>query len=175
MADAKHISEADLGPLRASEFWSNVDSAKNSDCWEWTGARNEMGYGRFFLGRNEYRAHRVAFALGKDTALPGVVMVCHRCDNPACVNPSHLFIGVAADNNADRAAKGRSAVPRALANGNGKLSDTDVHLVLTSPETGASLARRLGVSTALVSMIRTGRRRGRMVGAPGIEPGTTAV
>ena len=175
MADAKHISEADLGPLRDSEFWSSVEHAKNSECWEWTGTRNEMGYGRFFLGRNEYRAHRVAFAIGKDTALPGVVMVCHRCDNPSCVNPSHLFIGVAADNNADRAAKGRSAVPRALANGNGKLSDEQVSMVLTSAESGAAIARRLGVSTALVSMIRTGRRRQKLVGDAGVEPATFRV
>lgn len=175
MADAKHISEADLGPLRESQFWSSVDKSSHSGCWEWTGAIHQMGYGRFFLGRDEYRAHRVAFALGKDTAVPGVVMVCHRCDNRSCVNPSHLFIGLAADNNADKAAKGRSAVPRALANGNGKLSDDDVHQVLTSSEPGSHIARRLGVSTALISMIRTGQRRRQVVGAPGIEPGATAV
>lgn len=175
MADVKHISEADLGPLKSSDFWGKVEQRDPSSCWTWTGASNESGYGRFFLGRQEYRAHRVAFAIGKNTGLPGLVMVCHRCDNPACVNPSHLFIGLAADNNADKASKGRSAVPRAMMNGNGKLSDDDVRLVLTSNQTGASLARQLGVSTALISMIRTGRRRRPVVGAPGIEPGTPAV
>lgn len=77
-------------------------------CWEWTGSRCRKGYGLFRLANGRLmRAHRFALA----TFGGGVAddqMACHRCDNPGCVNPSHLFAGSAADNAHDRDAKGRA-------------------------------------------------------------------
>jgi hypothetical protein len=167
MADAKHITEQLRTSLQGSNFWQQVFNSEAGSCWPWIGTKTGQGYGRFFFGREEFRAHRVAFALAKNTALPGVVMVCHRCDNPECCNPDHLFLGEAKDNNADTLAKGRQITPRAKANGNGKLSDEDVQYVLSSKERGAEVARQLGVSPALVSMIRSGSRR--MVGDTSFE------
>jgi hypothetical protein len=174
MAIAKHISEPDLPNLAASDFWDNVRQGAPDECWPWIGSLTDKGYGRFFLDGVEHRAHRVAFALGKNTAVPGVVMVCHRCDNRPCANPGHLFIGLAVDNNGDARDKGRTYTQRGMRNGNGKLSDEQVAHILGSAESGAALARRLKVSPALVSMIRSGQRRN-VVGGTGIEPVTSTV
>lgn len=90
-------------------FWDKVD--KTGDCWEWTGSRNASGYGQFNnkpFGTSA--AHRISFLLSVGEILPGNV-ICHRCDNPPCVNPDHLFQGTHADNMQDAINKGRLVGP----------------------------------------------------------------
>lgn len=86
-------------------FWAKVD--KSGDCWIWTGARNERGYGKILAGRRLEYAHRVSVRLdGRE--VPDNAHVCHHCDNPPCVNPAHLFVGTSRDNHDDMVRKGRS-------------------------------------------------------------------
>lgn len=90
-------------------FWVKVDkSPRQSGCWHWTAFRDSDGYGRFWLDGTMVSASRAAWILTKGDVPPGMEVL-HRCDNPRCVNPDHLFLGTKTDNMADRDRKGRVA------------------------------------------------------------------
>ena len=92
-----------------ADFWERVEYDPVTECLNWTG-RKFKGYGRFdFLG-DEFRAHRLAWSFVHGE-IPTGLHVCHTCDNPACINISHLWLGTQADNMADMTLKGRSNPP----------------------------------------------------------------
>ena len=98
-------------------FWSRVDRREPDECWLWLGDKygggskgGANGYGRLGAGESgKYLlAHRVSYILSVGP-IPDHALVLHRCDNPPCVNPNHLYTGTHADNAADRTTRGRSA------------------------------------------------------------------
>ena len=85
-------------------FWAKVETA--DDCWVWMGARMPRGYGVLNTRGSANLAHRLAWEIAHG-AIPDGLSVLHRCDNPPCVRPEHLFLGTQADNQRDMASKGR--------------------------------------------------------------------
>lgn len=88
------------------EFWSKVQ--KTDTCWLWTGVIGAHGYGVFGGKKTRGRAHRLMWER-VNGPIPDGLNVCHRCDNPPCVNPAHLFLGTVKDNAQDMMRKGRGA------------------------------------------------------------------
>jgi hypothetical protein len=145
----------------------------NTGCWLWTGYVDREGYGVFCTGsrqsktRRKIRAHRLSFELFCEP-IPDEKLVCHKCDNPSCVNPEHLFIGTPADNVADMDRKGRrrngGKAQFGDKNGNAKLTASDVAFIRKAhiansrkgPNSTSFLASKFGVTTATIHKIVVG-------------------
>ena len=104
-------------------FWSKVDIADG--CWNWTASKTKDGYGNIGANGKVVRAHRLCYEMEKGP-IPEGLHVLHKCDNPSCVNPAHLWIGINYDNVKDRDKKGRQVTPLGQYHGKSK---TDMHTV----------------------------------------------
>jgi hypothetical protein len=131
-------------------FWLRVD--KSGECWIWTGPRHVRGYGHVRYNGKASRAHRVAWAIANGPVPKGMA-VCHRCDNPPCVRPEHLWVGTQAENLADMRAKGRMANrPKVAALPDEELASLLRSLYESSPAMSMRvIGRELGVSKGTVS------------------------
>lgn len=103
-----------------SRFWSKVNIGDG--CWEWNAATTWDGYGRFRLNGTQCLAHRISYTMHNKID-PGELLVCHKCDNPKCVNPDHLFLGTNSDNQNDCLKKGRRKAKNGERGVNSSLSD----------------------------------------------------
>lgn len=113
-------------------FWEKVAIPKHLyDCWIWTGTKGAKGaegdyYGQIRNGRRRSQTHRLSWEIHRGP-IPEGVHVLHKCDNPPCVNPNHLFLGVQRDNNLDCVAKGRNNIGER--NGQAKLTKDNIKCI----------------------------------------------
>jgi hypothetical protein len=150
---------------RPAMFWRHVEIGRVDDCWPWTGSRYRGGYGRIRRGGVQRVAHREAFEIAFGESVPRELMVCHRCDNPCCVNPAHLFLGTAADNNGDRKSKGRNADTRGERHPMAKVTAADVMEMRRMRAGGAifkEIGARFGVTTQAAFLAVTGKSWGHL-------------
>ena len=130
---------------------------KSDDCWEWGAYKDRDGYGTIWIAGRQQKAHRASYQLYIGE-IPPRLCVCHRCDNPGCVNPDHLFLGTHADNAHDHVNKGRGFRPvmSGEKNVSAKLTEAQVIEIRARHSYGAKnvdLAKEFGVAQQTISMI----------------------
>lgn len=143
-------------------FWTKAEPEPNSGCWIWTANKAPNGYGvvRAHRERRMLSAHRVAWELTHGS--PGALNVLHRCDNRACINPAHLFLGTQSDNISDMYAKGRNQVfdRRGEKSNGAKLTAPNIKAIRSVYRSGgisqSVLAEKYGVIQAHISRIIRG-------------------
>ncbi len=97
----------DFSKGKVDSFWEKVDIRSKDECWKWKASRpGGNAYGGFRASGHHYQAHRFAFIVTIGP-IPDGMFVCHKCDNPPCCNPDHLFVGTRLDNIRDMVSKGR--------------------------------------------------------------------
>lgn len=152
------FNSRNLARNNENTFWNRVDKTPglgpNGDCWEWTGTLQGNGYGCFSYYGKPIAAHRFVYLL-VHKELPYKKLICHSCDNPACVNPKHLWAGTHADNNNDKARKGRNIKGSEVVKS--KLTDGKVRFIRNLAKTGTynqkQIAKLFGISSGNVNGI----------------------
>jgi hypothetical protein len=143
-----------------SRFWSKVDMSNRGGCWNWTASISKNGYGSFKLFGKAMTTSRVAYWIGHGQQ-PGDMMVLHKCDNRACCNPDHLYLGDVKQNSRDMMERGRhrTGPVRGEQNGNAKLTEEDVRKIrrmIQDGERNQEIAARFGVTHQMIPKIRRG-------------------
>ena len=181
MSVSLRLVGADIQTKDVKRFWSHVDIRGIEDCWEWklNPRRLRGGYGQIKINGKKFITHRIAYALTYGCIANGL-LVCHRCDNPPCCNPKHLFAGTSSDNTRDALAKGRMRFKpcdssvfnigqwraknmdfRGSSHPGAKLNESkvrDIKKCLLRGVTGVEIAKRFGCSVYTVSNIKLGKQ-----------------
>lgn len=129
-------------------------------CWEWQGLRNRDGYGLVTIAGKQWLTHRYAYHI-LCREVDRSVVVRHECDNPCCVNPTHLIVGTQADNIRDMVSRGRNVPPRGERHGSAKLTEDDVRVIRRRCESGerqAAVALDYNLKPPAVQKIVSRRR-----------------
>jgi len=158
----RRVSRVELSKDWEARFWSKVDRGGLLECWMWNAPLNSAGRPSFHVGGRvngkRISASRYSYWLAKGYPPEGKV-VCHTCDNPACVNPAHLWAGTQAENLADMTAKGRRSrfALRGEAAPGCKVSDEEARRALARVDAGESpsaVARDLGINRVTIYKLR---------------------
>lgn len=140
--------------LKIDSFRSLVMNFIGDECWNWGGPLDSLGYGHLSIKCVKFLAHRFSFAVfnGREPEK----FVCHRCDNPKCVNPNHLFEGTQTDNMHDCSVKGRFNDRRGELSTTHKLTDQKVREIRKSELSLKKLALIYGVSKSAIHYVKSG-------------------
>lgn len=156
----------ELALRQSARFWAKVDKAGGSACWLWRASVCKDGYGKHAITapaghtpkQRHFRAPRLSWEMANGIA-PAELVVCHKCDTPACVRPDHLFLGTQAENRRDCAAKGRTA--RGEGAGNARLDEQSVIEIKLLAEAGkldiGQMMQKYGMSKSAIWLIASGR------------------
>lgn len=146
-------------PEFQKRFWSKVSKGTPSECWPFTAARDSWGCGRISVDGKLIGSNRVAWILTCGP-IPSGLLVCHKCDNPPCCNPGHLFLGTTKENSQDMARKGRGGRSHGTSHYCAKLTDDQVIEIRKLYSAGKfnqyELAPLFGVSRGMISKIVRG-------------------
>jgi hypothetical protein len=174
------LSETELNEKLIERFFNSIDESESVEkCWNWTKLKKEKGYGLISYSssasQNYYReaAHRFSYRMHYGEVIPKGIFVCHKCDNPKCVNPFHLFLGTNYDNVQDMVRKGRGskgekhsktlqqAAKLGLYNTNVKLKKEDVFKIIELRKQGLTykaIGEMFGVDYSNIYKITKGKR-----------------
>jgi hypothetical protein len=133
---------------------SNIAIDPTTDCWVWCACKDRAGYGYSNTKGRTIRAHRLSYILFNGE-ITSNLFVCHKCDNPSCVNPKHLWLGTMQDNLKDRDKKQRTA--KGCGAGNVKLNESLVKEIRKETASNPEVGRKYAVSASAISCIRGGR------------------
>lgn len=138
------------------EYLNTRYTITSEGCWDFTNVADRYGYphvnDRWFREYGKRTAHTLAYICWKGPI--GDLWVLHKCDNRRCINPEHLFLGTAADNNADMMSKNRHKPPHGEAHSRAKLTESDVLYIRDSKDTCYTLADKFNVSFSLIAQVR---------------------
>lgn len=159
-----------LSPEDIERFWSKVDIS--GDCWTWTGSKDRDGYGLFSIKCKTVRSHRISYEIANGP-LVASDQTLHRCDNPPCVRPDHLYAGSVVQNVKDRDERGRTAtgsrsgpskypeIYRGESNGNARLTADTVKEIRAEYEAGGistiGIASKYGIGKSQAHNIVSGK------------------
>ena len=132
-----------------TRFWNKVK--KTESCWIWLGTKNTKRYGSFTNNKKHVLAHRQSYIFVHGI-IPNGYYVCHKCDNPSCVNPDHLFLGTPKENTRDMITKNRK--PLGENHKSSKLTNNDIYAIRKSKMSQTDIAELYGIDQTQVSNIQ---------------------
>lgn len=140
-----------------NDEWEKIFSGKTikkSECIEFTGAKDTKGYGRIGYKNKTYLTHRLSYILTVGEIEDGL-FACHKCDNPSCINPAHIFLGTTQDNTRDMMLKGRSQKKRGEENSRAKLTADIIKAIREDNRKHKDIADEYGISLGYVSTLKS--------------------
>lgn len=149
----------DLSVEEKMSFLAKVDNSRDENkCWPWKASKLSNGYGQLTIKQMHFLAHRISWFIycGR---IPSGLNVLHKCDNPSCVNPNHLFLGTQKENMKDKVDKGRAytGIHKGEKNPANKLTADDVRDMRSKNGTLKEIAKEYGVSFGLIGHIKSKR------------------
>jgi len=144
-----------------TKFWAKVAMIPFHECWEWVGRKNPKGYGFCYARWGSHReqlAHRASWIIHYGN-IPAGKHILHKCDNPGCVRPEHLYAGTNAENVRDKMIRGRTGKEKRAGERHHatKFTADDVRSIRSSTATHTALAKQYGVTIQCISQIRKGK------------------